>query len=136
MRVYVYNVCEYVHMYVCLCKFTLSVNTCRSLALIITVDPSVLHCPVGLHCGDGHNMNMYGYTEFVNLDIRLHYPFLSLSLDHVLEVIGAFLLEQRILFTSTSYTLLTYNIEVCICCFEYIKLFVVFFTLYFTIRVA
>ena len=56
---------------------------------------------------------MYDFTEFVNLDIRLNYPFLSLSVDHVLEVTAAFLLEQRILFTSTSYTLLTYNIEVC-----------------------
>ena len=81
-------------------------------------------------------MNAYGCTEFVNLDIRLHYPFLSLSLDHVLEVIGAFVSEQRILFISTSYTLLTYNIEVCVCYFECIKLCVVFFTLHFTIRVA
>ena len=56
---------------------------------------------------------MYDFIEFVNLDIRLNYPFLSLSVDHVLDVIGAFLLEQRILFISTSHTLLTYNIEVC-----------------------
>jgi len=53
------------------------------------------------------------YTEYVSLDIRLNYPFLSLSIDSVLEVVGALLMEQRIVFVSTSYTLLTYNMEVC-----------------------
>ena len=56
-------------------------------------------------------------TEYVNLDIRLNYPFLSLSIDSVLEVVSALLMEQRIVFVSTSYTLLTYNMEVCWCAY-------------------
>ncbi|XP_065912803.1 DENN domain-containing protein 3-like isoform X2 [Dysidea avara] len=59
-------------------------------------------------------------SEYVNLDIRLNYPFPSLSIDSVLEVVGALLMEQRIVFVSTSYTLLTYNME---CFFRFISPF-------------
>jgi len=46
------------------------------------------------------------------LDIRLNYPFLCLSVDSVLKVISALLTEQRIIFLSSYYPMLTYVIEV------------------------
>ena len=49
------------------------------------------------------------------LDIRLHYPFLSLSVDNVLKVFTALILEQRTIFLSSKYPLLTYTIQ----CFLY-----------------
>lgn len=47
------------------------------------------------------------------LDIRLNYPFLCLSVDSVLQVMAALLTEQRIVFLSALYPMLTY----CIQCF-------------------
>ncbi|KAL5481240.1 hypothetical protein EMCRGX_G021370 [Ephydatia muelleri] len=45
------------------------------------------------------------------LDITLHYPFLSLSVDNVLKVFTALILEQRTIFLSSKYPLLTYTIQ-------------------------
>ena len=50
-------------------------------------------------------------TRVINLDLR--YPFLSFSLDEVLLLIGCILTQQRIVFLSSSYSLLTPVIEVC-----------------------
>ena len=52
------------------------------------------------------------FIEFGQLDTRLNYPFISLSIDNVFEVLSAILTEQRILFLCSSYTVLAYNIEV------------------------
>ena len=56
------------------------------------------------------------FVEFGHLDTRVNYPFISLSIDNVFEVMGAILTEQRILFICSSYTVLAYNIEVCYVC--------------------
>ena len=59
-----------------------------------------------------------GVTERVSpstdqyLDIRLNYPFLCLSVDSVLQVMAALLTEQRIVFLSALYPMLTYCIQV------------------------
>ena len=50
-------------------------------------------------------------TRVINMDLR--YPFLSFSLDEVLLLIGCILTQQRIVFLSSSYSLLTPVIEVC-----------------------
>jgi len=50
-------------------------------------------------------------TRVINMDLR--YPFLSFSLDKVLLLIGCILTQQRIVFLSSSYSLLTPVIEVC-----------------------
>jgi hypothetical protein len=44
-------------------------------------------------------------------DIRLHCPFICLSLDNVLKVMAALLTEQRIIFVSSLYPMLTYVIQ-------------------------
>ncbi|XP_065914810.1 DENN domain-containing protein 3-like isoform X2 [Dysidea avara] len=75
--------------------------------------------PVPPHGRIAIEFHLFGHTtclnppisEFGHLDTRLNYPFLSLSIDNVFEVMSALLTEQRILFTCTSHTVLAYNIE-------------------------
>lgn len=45
------------------------------------------------------------------LDIRFNYPFMCLSIDHVLQVVSALLTGQCVLFVSSLYPMLTYVIQ-------------------------
>ena len=51
-------------------------------------------------------------TRVINME--LHYPFLYFSLDDILLLISCILTQQRIVFLSSSYSLLTPIIEVCV----------------------
>ena len=54
------------------------------------------------------------FTETRVINMELHYPFLYFSLDDILLLISCILTQQRIVFLSSSYSLLTPIIEVCI----------------------
>ena len=54
------------------------------------------------------------FLETRLIDMELHYPFLYFSLDDILLLISCILTQQRIVFLSSSYSLLTPIIEVCI----------------------
>ena len=63
---------------------------------------------------------LYFFVETRIIDMELHFPFLYFSLDDILLLIGCILTQQRIVFMSSSYSLLTPIVEVCIpswyCC--------------------
>ena len=63
---------------------------------------------------------LFFFVETRIIDMELHYPFLYFSLDDILLLIGCILTQQRIVFMSSSYSLLTPIVEVCIpswyCC--------------------
>jgi hypothetical protein len=51
------------------------------------------------------------------IDIPLHLAFLCFHADDVLRIFAAILMEQRLVFVSSNYALLTTIMEVCWICF-------------------
>ena len=56
----------------------------------------------------------FSLSETRVINMELHYPFLYFSLDDILLLISCILTQQRIVFLSSSYSLLTPIIEVCV----------------------
>ena len=56
----------------------------------------------------------FSFTETRVINMELHYPFLYFSLDDILLLISCILTQQRIVFLSSSYSLFTPIIEVCV----------------------
>ena len=65
---------------------------------------------------------VFPFLETRLIDMELHYPFLYFSLDDILLLISCILTQQRIVFLSSSYSLLTPIIEVCILSYIWILL--------------
>ena len=63
---------------------------------------------------------VFPFLETRLIDMELHYPFLYFSLDDILLLISCILTQQRIVFLSSSYSLLTPIIEVCIVSYMWI----------------
>ena len=58
--------------------------------------------------------NYFSLAETRVINMELHYLFLYFSLDDILLLISCILTQQRIVFLSSSYSLLTPIIEVCV----------------------
>ncbi|XP_068694496.1 DENN domain-containing protein 3-like [Montipora foliosa] len=80
------------------------------LAMVPVPPPGSLGIEFEL-CGVRHLVRPAENPETRVVDIELHYPFLYFSLDDILLLIGCILTQQRIVFLSASYSLLTPIIE-------------------------
>lgn len=80
------------------------------LAMVPVPPPGSLALEFEL-CGVKHLLRPADDPETRVIDMELHYPFLYFSLDDILLLIGCILTQQRIVFLSSSYSVLTLVIE-------------------------
>lgn len=65
---------------------------------------------------------LFFFIDMRVTDMELHYPFLCFSTENVLVLISAIMTQQRIVFLSSNYSLLTLIIEVCWSTFSFLVL--------------